>query len=93
VEEEVSKIMNQTQQQITAWEMLSRAIFLLAKPFNGLTEEQAQEIQRTKYLGTDIVIQACNTLDDCREKIKTEALSQMRRDADTLQAQLDAATR
>jgi hypothetical protein len=83
--------MNQTQEQIKAWEMLSRAIFhLIAEPFNGHTEEQAQEIQRTEYLGKNIVIKACNTLDDCRRKIKAEALSQMRKDTDSLQSQLVA---
>jgi hypothetical protein len=83
--------MNQTQEQIKAWEMLSRAIFhLIAEPFNGHTEEQAQEIQRTEYLGKNIVIKACNTLDDCRRKIKAEAFSHLRKDTDSLQAQLIA---
>jgi hypothetical protein len=83
--------MNHTEQRIDAWELLTRTMMhLISDPIRGHTEEETREIQRTEYLGKNIVTKACNTLHDCRVKVKAEAFSQLRADTDSLQAQLVA---
>lgn len=84
--------MNHTEAQIAAWEKLTRCIqYLITNPYsNGKTAEETAHIMRTEYLGKNIVTKACNTLDDCRRKIYTESLSQMRKDTDALTADLIA---
>jgi hypothetical protein len=84
--------MNHTETQIAAWEKLTRCIpYLITNPYsNGRTAEETAHIMRTEYLGKNIVTKACNTMDDCRRKIKAEAFSHLRKDTDSLQAQLIA---